>query len=131
MRGSLTMPHSIASIREKSLTVQGNSVPSAIAGAAQEERRGGQVVEGGDPELALDRLQAGDPEPRGFAVLLGLFALVGGQFLVAVGLFAVAVVRFVVQHDDALDAQQFVGDTMQHLAVVLDRLRRRVAALEQ
>ena len=28
-RGSLTMPHSIASISEKSLIVQGNSVPSA------------------------------------------------------------------------------------------------------
>jgi hypothetical protein len=27
--GSLTMPHSIASISEKSLTVQGNNVPSA------------------------------------------------------------------------------------------------------
>ena len=29
MRGSLTMPHSMASISEKSLTVHGNSVPSA------------------------------------------------------------------------------------------------------
>ena len=28
-RGSLTMPHSMASISEKSLIVQGNSVPSA------------------------------------------------------------------------------------------------------
>ena len=28
-RGSLTMPHSMASISEKSLTVQGKSVPSA------------------------------------------------------------------------------------------------------
>ena len=28
-RGSLTMPHSIASISEKSLIVHGNSVPSA------------------------------------------------------------------------------------------------------
>ena len=75
------MPHSMASISEKSLTVQGNSVPSAIAGAAQEERRGRQVVEGGDPELALHRLQAGDPQPRGFAVLLGLFAFVGARVL--------------------------------------------------
>ena len=28
-RGSFTIPHSMASIREKSLMVQGNSVPSA------------------------------------------------------------------------------------------------------
>ncbi len=28
-RGSLTMPHSMASMREKSLIVQGNRVPSA------------------------------------------------------------------------------------------------------
>jgi len=47
------------------------------------------------------------------------------------GFYPVAVVRFVVQHDDTLKAQEVVGDPVQHLAVVLDRVRRSVAALEE
>ena len=75
-RGSLTMPHSIASMSEKSLIVHGKSVPFDVARAAQEERRRGQVDDARDAELAVDGLEAGDPDARGFLVLLGLLPLV-------------------------------------------------------
>ena len=44
-RGSLTMPHSIASMREKSLTVQGKQSAFGIARSAEEEGRGRQVYD--------------------------------------------------------------------------------------
>ena len=81
-RGTLTMPHSMASISEKSETTQGKSVPSAVAGAAQEERRGGQVVDRLDADLALDRFQPADPDAGFFVALLGLPPLVAGSFIV-------------------------------------------------
>jgi hypothetical protein len=42
-RGSLTMPHSIASISEKSLMVHGNKRAFGVAGAAEEEGRRREV----------------------------------------------------------------------------------------
>ena len=51
----------------------------AIARAAEEERRGGEIDNAGNAELALDDLQAGDPEARGFVVLLGFFLVVALQ----------------------------------------------------
>ena len=45
-----------------------------IARAAQEEWRGGEVVDRAHADLALERLDAGDPEPRGLVVLLGFLS---------------------------------------------------------
>ena len=50
-----------------------------VAGAAQEERRGREVVDGLDADLALDRLQAADPDAGLLVALLGFLALVAGQ----------------------------------------------------
>ena len=44
--GIFSIPDSIASIREKSETVQGNSVPFVVPGPLQEERRRGEVYHG-------------------------------------------------------------------------------------
>jgi hypothetical protein len=64
-----------------------------VAGAAQEERGGGEVDDSGQAELAIHRLQPGDPEAGGLVVALGLLAVVALQILVVVrgGLLAVAV----------------------------------------
>ena len=43
-----------------------------IAGTAQEKRRCGQVNNARDAELAVDGFEAGNPEARGFIVLLRL-----------------------------------------------------------
>ena len=70
-----------------------------IARAAQEERRGRQVDDAAEAELAVHRFEAGDPEARGLVVLLGLLPLVALQVLVVgvLRLLAVAVVRLVVE----------------------------------
>ena len=47
-----------------------------VAGAAQEERRGREVDDAGDAELAVDGFEAGNPEAGGLVVLLGLLLLV-------------------------------------------------------
>ena len=60
-----------------------------VAGAAQEERRGGKVDDRRDAELALHGLQPGDPEAGGFVVLLGFLLVVALQvFLVRVAGFS-------------------------------------------
>ena len=56
-----------------------------IAGAAQEERRRREVEDARDAELALDGFEAGDPEPRGFVVLLGFFLLVALEVVLVIG----------------------------------------------
>jgi hypothetical protein len=80
-RGTLTMPLSMASISEKSETTHGKSVPFGVARAAQEERRGRQVVDRLDADLGLDRLQPDDPDAGFLVALLGFLALVAGQLL--------------------------------------------------
>src|ERR1700731_5429657 len=54
-----------------------------VTRAAQEERRRRQVVDGGEPELALDDLDARDPQPRRLVVLFRLL------LVLALELFAV------------------------------------------
>jgi hypothetical protein len=77
-----------------------------VAGAAQEERRRGEIDDARESELAIHRLEAGDPEARGLAILLGLFLLVAFQILFVRirRLLAVAVVRLVVDGEDVLHA---------------------------
>src|SRR3546814_12886685 len=50
-----------------------------IAGAAQEEGGGREVVDRADAELALHRLDAGDPQAGGLVVLLGLVLVLALQ----------------------------------------------------
>ena len=69
-----------------------------VAGAAQEEGRGGEVVDGAQPDLALQRLDAGDPQARRLVVLLRLLLLLAleARLLLGVGPLAVAMMRLVV-----------------------------------
>ena len=96
-----------------------------VARAAQEERRGRQVDDAGEAELAVDRFQAGDPEAGGLVVLLGLLPVVALQVLVVrlLRLLAVAVVRLVVEHEDVLHAHQVGHDALEHLAFGLERVQ--------
>ena len=55
-----------------------------VAGAAQEERRRGEIDDARDAELAVDRFEAGNPEPGGFVVLLGFLLLVAFQIVFVV-----------------------------------------------
>ena len=84
----------------------------------------------GDAELAVHGLQAGDPEPGGLVVLLGLLLLVALQVLVVrfLRLFAVAVVRLVVEDEDVLHAHQLGHDPLEHLAFGLERVERLARA---
>ena len=105
-----------------------------VARAAQEERRGREVDDAREAELAVHRFEAGDPEARGLVVLLGFLPLVALQVLV-VGvrrLLAVAVVRLVVEHEDVLHAHQVGHDPLEHLAFGFQRVAApRPCALEQ
>ena len=133
-RGSFTMPHSMASMSEKSLIVHGNERALGVARAAQEERRRGEVDDAGEAELAVHRLEAGDPEAGGLVVLLGLLPLVALEVVLVglVGLLAVAVVRLVVEDEDVLHAHQVGHDALDHLAFGLQRVQLLArAALEQ
>jgi len=90
-----------------------------VTGTAQEERGGREIHHPGQTELATDRFQTVDPQPRGFAVFLRLLAVVAGElaFLVAVGLFTIAVVRLVVDGHDVFHAHQRLHHALQHLAL--------------
>ena len=102
-----------------------------ITGAAQEERRGRQVIDlhrsFGD---ALQRLDPADPKPRGGVVLLRLGAGFGIQLVAVLRLVPVAMVGFVVQHHDAPATEQFAADALDHPAVGFQRLHRAVAPAE-
>ena len=104
-----------------------------VARAAEEERRGREVDDAREAELAVHRLEAGDPEAGGLVVLLGLLPLVALEVLVVlVGrLLAVAVVRLVVEDEDVLHAHQVGHDALEHLAFGLERVELLAAALEQ
>ncbi len=95
-----------------------------IARATQEEGRRGQVDHPRDAELAVDRLQPGDPQPGGFVVLLGLLPFVAFQvFIVVCGrLLAIAMVGFVVEYQDVLQAHQVGHYPLQHLAFGFERI---------
>ena len=67
------MPHSMASISEKSLAVQGNRVPSAYPVATQEEGRGRQVHHLTYTKFPLGHFQPGEP---GFEAAVGPGGLV-------------------------------------------------------
>ena len=61
--------------------------------------------------MALDRLDAGNPESGGLGVLLRLPPLLGGKLRgVRIRAFAVAVMRLVVKHDDILHGHQVGHD---------------------
>ena len=105
-----------------------------VAGAAQEERRGRQVDHPAQTQPALHRFEAGNPHPRGFAVLACLPAVVrrqAGLVVVLRRLLAVAVMRLVVERHDVLHAHQAGHDALQYLPLALQRVQLRAAALQQ
>ena len=122
------MPLSIASIRLKSDTTQGKRVAFGIARTAQEEGGGRQIVDRAHAlrQLAVQRLDAVDPEPRGLLVLGGLLLVVAGQGAlgVAADLVPVAMVRLVVDDVDAVIVEQLPAGPLQHLRVGFRRLER-------
>ena len=109
--------------------------PLGVSRPAQEEGGRGEVDHARDPELAVHRLQAGDPETRGLVVSLGLLALVAFQVIVNVlvgRLLAVTVVRLVVQDEDVLQPHQPGHGPLEHLPLGLQRVRTVPdASLEQ
>ena len=104
-----------------------------VAGPAQEERRRGQVDHAGEAELASDRLQPGDPEPRGLPVLFRLPAVVARQlaFVVFARLLPVAVMRLVVQREHVSHTHELGHDPLEHLAFAFERAQVGAAALEE
>ena len=80
----------------------------AIAGAGKEERRRRQIVDAGNPDLALQGFDAGNPEPRRLVVLgrLVLLFASGRFFSLTRRALAIAVVRLVVDDDDILQRQE-------------------------
>ena len=57
----------------------GEERPFGIARAAQEERRGRQVVDRLDADLGLHGLDAGNPDAGLLLAFLGFFAIVAGE----------------------------------------------------
>ena len=104
-----------------------------IARAAQEERRRRQIVDGGEAELALDGLDARDPQPRRLVVLFRLLLVLALELFAVVGLrlLAVAVMRLVVEDDDVLQPHQVAAGALQHLAFGFERVQRGAAPLQQ
>ncbi len=97
-----------------------------VARPAQEEGSRREVDHPREAELAVHRLQAGDPEAGGLVVALGLLAVVALQVvvLVVVGrLLAVAVVRLVVEDEDVPEPHQLGHDALEHLPLGLERLQ--------
>ena len=100
-----------------------------VTRAAQEERRRGQVIDGAHAELALDRLDPGNPEARRLVVLLRFVLVLALQVfdIVILRPLAVAVMGLVVEHDDVLEAHQFGHDALDHLPFGFKRLERLAA----
>ena len=112
------MPLSIASIREKSLTVHGNKVPSAYP----EPRRKKGVAERSmtclTPRTRLTASRAIYPDAGLFIILLRFCSLFGtqGTFLGLVNrLLPVAVMTLIVQYEDVLHTHEGLHDTIHHL----------------
>ena len=113
-----------------------------VARPAQEEGRRGEVDHAREAELAVDRLQARDPQAGGLVVALGLLAIVTPQVFVIVvvaRLLAIAVMGLVVEHEDVLQPHQLRHDPLEHLPLALHRvqllthapLEERASALRQ
>ena len=101
-----------------------------LAGAAQVERRGGQIIDlHRHLRHALQRLDAVDPQPGFGSAFIDLCAGLRVQ-LGRVLLGAVAVVRLIVQHNDPPAAQQVLADTLDHRALGLRHGHRAVPAAE-
>ena len=100
--------------------------PLGVARPAQEKRRRGEVDHAREAELAVDRLQARDPQAGGLVVALGLLAIVTPQVFVIVvvaRLLAIAVMGLVVEHEDVLQPHQLWHDPLEHLPLALQRLQ--------
>ena len=117
-RGSLTMPHSMASMSEKSLIVQGNNVPSAYPDPRRKNGVADRSIICGTPSLRFTVSEAGNPEPRGFVVLLGFLPVVTVKVVVLVlaRFLAIAVVRLVVERPGHFHAHQLGHHALEHLA---------------
>ena len=100
--------------------------PLGVAGAAQEEGRGGQVDHLRQADFAPDGFESAYPDAGGVLVLLRLLAVFGGQLalVVAVALEAVAVMPFVVERHDILHAHQLRHDAAERLPFGLGRPHR-------
>ena len=104
-----------------------------VAGAAQEERRGRQVVD--DAATPSLRLTASRPEIHSRAAsLFSLASSFSSPFRSlrsprVLGLLAVAVVRLVVEDDDVLHAHQLGHDALEHLAFGFQRVELLAARL--
>ena len=110
-----------------------------VAGAGQEGRGGGQVVDRLDAEPLVDRTQAVEPEAGRLGVLLGLGLVVAGEILFGDALILgvvvpveVTVVRLVVEDHDPRGAAEVAADPGNHLAPGLaERARRACRACQQ
>src|ERR1035441_10229661 len=73
-----------------------------VAGAAEKERRRGEVHHAGNAELALDDFKSGDPEPGGLVVLLGFLLVIALQiaYLIYLRLCAVTVMSLVIERSE-------------------------------
>src|ERR1039457_4757572 len=87
-----------------------------VAGAAEKERRRGEVHYASNAELALDDFKPRDPEPCGLVVFLGLLLVITLQiaYLIYFGLCAVTVMSLVIKDEDVLQAHQAGHDTLDH-----------------
>jgi len=90
----------------------------AIAGAGEEERRRRQVEHAQQLDLASKAFDPRNPQPRRFAVVLGLLALLAleSRLFGLGGLLPVAVMRFVIDDDDPFHLEQARANALQHLA---------------
>jgi hypothetical protein len=102
------------------------SVPRTM----KEERRRRQIVDGAQPDLTLQRLDAADPQPSRLVVLSCLWlGLAVEPLLFGERPLPVAVMGLVIEHDDILEREQFAAGTAEHLPVRLARFDRlRVVA---
>ena len=104
-----------------------------VAGTTEEKGRGGEIDHPRRAELAVQGLEAGDPEPRRLPVLLGclLFVSLEYPFLSLARFLAVAVVGLVVQHQDVLQPQEPGHHPLQHLSFGFEGIERGATALEE
>ena len=89
----------------------------AIAGTAEKERRGGQIVDRPDADLALNSFQAVDPDPRFLFQRLKLPDVVVFRFRdFHIRFRMVAMMRFVIDDDNAFFRAECAANAPDHLA---------------